>query len=68
MLNGLEKLFAYVHLQDLIRFRKNTAILDAAADWLDKEIADLKSDLGIREDGCRVIFTTTDQAASADAI
>ncbi|MGF6356134.1 hypothetical protein ABIE27_004049 [Paenibacillus sp. 4624] len=33
---------AYVHLEELIRFRKSGLILEAAKDWLDKEINDLQ--------------------------
>ncbi|UPK45740.1 hypothetical protein [Paenibacillus pabuli] len=33
---------AYVHLEELIRFRKSSAIHEAAEDWLDKEIDDLE--------------------------
>ncbi|MDU4696415.1 MAG: hypothetical protein E6Y08_11405 [Paenibacillus sp.] len=33
------------HLQDLIRFRESGRTLDAANDWLDKEISDIKAEL-----------------------
>lgn len=41
--------FAWVHLQSLITFRDSGQTMDAGNDWLDKEISDLKTDLGIQE-------------------
>lgn len=41
--------FAWVHLQSLITFRDSEQTMDAGNDWLDKEISDLKTDLGIQE-------------------
>ena len=43
---------AYVHVEELIRFRKSNTILEAAKDWLDKEIDDLKKEMngGIAHD------------------
>lgn len=42
--------FAWVHLQGLMTFRCSGQTMDAGNDWLDKEIADIKSDLGIQEE------------------
>lgn len=33
------------HLQDLIRFRESGRTMDAANDWLDREISEIKADL-----------------------
>lgn len=38
----LKRWRAWRHLQELIRFRASGATLDAANDWLDKEIEDIK--------------------------
>lgn len=43
--NALNNWCAYVHLQGLIQFRNSGTILEAAKDWLDKEIEDLKEEL-----------------------
>lgn len=63
--------FAWVHLQSLIMFRDSVHTMDAGNCWLDKEISDLKKDLGIQEveqyantSG----VTATHQTPSADAI
>lgn len=41
--------FAWVHLQSLITFRSSGKTMDAGNWWLDKEIAEMKSELGIEE-------------------
>ncbi len=43
--NPLEGWKYFRHLQQLRRFRAAEGILDAAEDWLDKEIADLEGEL-----------------------
>lgn len=41
--------FAWVHLQSLIAFRSSGQTMDAGNWWLDKEIAEMKLELGIEE-------------------
>ncbi|WP_336761788.1 hypothetical protein [Paenibacillus sp. USHLN196] len=41
--------FAWVHLQGLVKFRKTGNLSSKSIAWLDKEIAELKQDLGIQE-------------------
>lgn len=48
---NVETWHAWRNLQDLIRFRRNGRILEAAADWLDKEISDIQSYLEVDNDG-----------------
>lgn len=42
---NLQNLRTFSHMQDLIRFRNSGITLDAANDWLDKEISDLQAEL-----------------------
>lgn len=63
--------FAWVHLEGLITFRNSGKTMDAGNCWLDKEISDLKSDLGIEEGDSNVIpqsswYTATNQVITAD--
>lgn len=41
----LQRWKAWRHLQNLIRFRNSGSLLEAAEDWLDKEIEDLQHEL-----------------------
>lgn len=50
--------FAWVHLESLMQFRESGFAMDAGNCWLDKEISDLKFDLGI-EEGERVAESST---------
>ncbi|MEK3824456.1 hypothetical protein [Paenibacillus sp. FSL K6-1558] len=43
--------FAWVHLQSLVKFRQSRDLSSKSISWLDKEIAELKQDLGIQERG-----------------
>lgn len=43
--NLINKYCAYVHLEGLIQFRNSGTILEAAKDWLDKEIDDLQKQI-----------------------
>ncbi|MBE7682053.1 hypothetical protein [Paenibacillus sp. P13VS] len=43
--------FAWVHLQSLVKFRQSRDLSSKSIAWLDKEIAELKQDLGIQESG-----------------
>ncbi|MHA7580429.1 hypothetical protein ACX12E_08520 [Paenibacillus vandeheii] len=69
----MQNWFAWVHLQkSLITFRDSGQTMDAGDWWLDREIADLKSELGMQEDDSHDIsvsswFTAENQAVAADA-
>ena len=62
--------FAWVHLQSLLKFRKSVHTIDAGNWWLDKEIAEMKKELGIEEveqhDGSSTI-TAAHQFLATDA-
>lgn len=61
--------FAWVHLQSLITFRDSGQTMDAGNDWLDKEISDLKTDLGIQEGQTHEsAVAVTNQTLTANAV
>ncbi|MNO15491.1 hypothetical protein D3C76_51570 [compost metagenome] len=47
----LENWHLWRHLQNLIRWRASGVTLDAANDWMDKEIADLQEDIQKQSSG-----------------